>query len=1033
MIRTVPTSISRTAALTAVLACTLAAGPLRAQEAKPGAHVQLPLSVYDQMIEQARDPQQPDTPAPAPYALGAAVLEVEVSENGGKTSARARLELQVRVLHDGWVAVPLLPNGTALSSASVDGQDVELVRTGAGLAFSSNGSGSYKVALEYDVDALSSEHGRALALPLPEGTSTRLLATLPGSELDVAVIPAAAVATRGDDDSTVVEATIPSGRGVQLSWRPPGEHGHSLSRARYRGTLVRDAVRFDAEITLELYDDETRAIPLLPSDVVLSALAIDGKPTSIAVEEESFAARVRGRGTHRLQLRFELPVVRDDGPPHVDLRIPEVPVTELEITLPGDKEIALEPAAHVDALRRGGSTVSRAFLPMTSELQVSWAEAVPEEAAEEVLANANVFHLVHAEEGVLYVHAVVVYEVTSGQSNVLVLEVPSNVQVSDIRAEGGGIKKAIKTRAAGDARGVSDQYSVFLDRELQGELRFDVFYERKLGKDALQVPVIRASGVSRQRGMLALLASKELTLKPDEASEQNVTRIGENQLPSFVREVVDKTIAHTYKYLEDEPRLSVQAAPPERKQGKFDAQVDTLVSLGDVTMRGAATVDINVKSGVLEALALRLPAGVNFLGLTAPSLRTHTVKDGAKSGGKPGEQLIDVQFTQQMEGQFRLEVSYEKITSEGEAKVGVPTVHVIGAEVEQGRIAVEALSAVEVGEQRRDHLSPLDPGELPQQLVLKTTNPILRAYKYVQVEPAPALALAVTRHKEVDVKKATIDDARYQTLYTRDGLSVTTARFTVRNSREQFLKVKLPKGSKVWSAFVANRAEKPAIEEAKDGEPTVLIKIITSTEGFPVELVYETPSEHIAALGRVTGQLPSPDMVVTNSSWDVYLPIGLQYGEPASNMEQNASGQAVTREDMKSALENARQHTALPPLRIEVPASGVRYSFNKIYANKSREAAEFSVPYSSRGGAWFARVLAVAGTSLFWLGLLWLAQGALPRRRALASTLSGTVLVLVAIGWFGVSTGWPLVWTLLLISGYALRQVIASRPRTAAA
>jgi hypothetical protein len=436
---------------------------------------------------------------------------------------------------------------------------------------------------------------------------------------------------------------------------------------------------------------------------------------------------------------------------------------------------------------------------------------------------------------------------------------------------------------------------------------------------------------------------------------------------------------------------------------------------------------------VIEALALRLPAGVNFLGLTAPSLRTHTVKDAGKSGGQPGEQLIDVQFTQQMEGQFRLEVSYEKITSEGEAKITVPTVHVVGAEVEQGRIAVEALSAVEIGEQRRDHLSPLDPAELPQQLVLKTTNPILRAYKYVQVEPVPALALAVTRHKEVDVKKATIDDARYQTLYTRDGLSVTTARFTVRNSREQFLKVQLPKGSKVWSAFVAGRAEKPAIEEAKDGAPTVLIQIITSNEGFPVELVYETPSESIASLGRVTGRLPSPDMVVTNSSWDVYLPVGLQYGEPSSNMEQGASAQAVSSEDMKSALESKQPSAALPPMRIDVPTSGLRYSFSKIYANRSSDPAEFSVPYSSRGGAWFARILAVGGTTLFWLGLWLLLQNAARRRQALASTVGGATLVLVAIGWFGVSTGWPVVWTLLLAAGYGVRWVLVNRPRAATA
>jgi hypothetical protein len=316
--------------------------------------------------------------------------------------------------------------------------------------------------------------------------------------------------------------------------------------------------------------------------------------------------------------------------------------------------------------------------------------------------------------------------------------------------------------------------------------------------------------------------------------------------------------------------------------------------------------------------------------------------------------------------------------------------------------------------------------------VLKTTNPILRAYKYVQVEPPYQLALQVTRHKEVDVQNAAIDDARYQTLYTRDGLSVTTAHFTVRNSREQFLKVRLPRGSKVWSAFVAGRAEKPAIEEAKDADPTVLIKIINSSEGFPVELVYETATERIGALGRVRGSLPNPDMVVTRSSWDVYLPFGLQYGDPESNMEQGAQGEAGSADWMKSALAARAQNAAVPPLRFDVPTSGVRYTFNKIYANHSEQAASFSISYNSRGGAWLARLMALCGTTLFWLGMVLLPTPS-RRRVALGLTAGGGVLVLLAVGSFGVSLAWPVLFSLVLGAASGLRWLIANRPRSVAA
>ena len=49
---------------------------------------------------------------------------------------------------------------------------------------------------------------------------------------------------------------------------------------------------------------------------------------------------------------------------------------------------------------------------------------------------------------------------------------------------------------------------------------------------------------------------------------------------------ISATIAHTYKYTERTARLSVEPVVPERRQGKYDAQVDSLISLGEVTLKG---------------------------------------------------------------------------------------------------------------------------------------------------------------------------------------------------------------------------------------------------------------------------------------------------------------------------------------------------------------------------------------------------------------------------------------------------------------
>ncbi|HKU39735.1 MAG TPA: hypothetical protein VJR89_16355, partial [Polyangiales bacterium] len=187
------------------------------------------------------------------------------------------------------------------------------------------------------------------------------------------------------------------------------------------------------------------------------------------------------------------------------------------------------------------------------------------------------------------------------------------------------------------------------------------------------------------------------------------------------------------------------------------------------------------------------------------------------------------------------------------------------------------------------------------------------------------------------------------------------------------------------------------------------------------------------SLGRISGRLPSPDMVVTHSVWDVYLPVGLQYGEPSSNLEQQTAAVTASAEDMKRALESSRASTAVAPLRIEVPAQGVRYSFSKLYANRASEPAEFSLSYSSQGGAWFARLVSLFGAALFWVGLWMLLSSSNKRRAALASTASGAVLVLITASGFGVSMLWPLLGSLVLLGAFGLRWVLANRPRTAAA
>jgi hypothetical protein len=1009
----------RSATLTLALILLAAIASADETPASGDGRVQIPLDVYQQLVEAAQQPQR----APSGFAVGKAELDVQVHEAEGRASGEVRVVLSLEVLEDRWVLVPILPSGTPVSSVTINGSPVQLINTPSGLAWGSNQKGSYSMELRYEVDATRSQAGYVLPLPTPAAAATKLSASLPGAGLDVAMIPSAGVKTKSSGGRTQLTATVPATRGVQISWRAPSLQSHTISRALYSGELSGDAVHWSAELSVELASNETVTLELLPRTVTLNDIEVDGAKAAILVEGQSFATRVKGRGAHTLTMEFQVPVQRSEGPPQVSLQIPEIPVSRFELSLPGRKEVSVQPASDVAHRSVAKSTVASFHVPMTRHVQLSWTAAIPEDLRTETRANASLYHAVHAEEGVLFVDATVVVDVTRGELGTVELELPGNVQVNRIHSDAGGISDWRVSPADG---GETQTVTVFLGHGLVGEMSFRVHYDRSLGSgDAdtrIPIPLLRAKDVHRQRGMVALLATKEVALTP--AAEDNLTRVGENQLPAFFRQTIERTIAHTYKYAESVPVLVAKTTTPERVLAKFDAQVNTLISLTDVTMKGSASVNINVKGGKLNELQLQLPPGVNLLNLTAPSLRGHRV-----SAEQAGD-FVDVEFTQDMEGQFRVEVAYERITADAESEVSVPTLRVPGAEVEQGRIAVEALAAVEVQVASAEQLSTLDPGELPQQLILKTTNPILLGYKYVHTDPPYDLRLRMTRHKEVDVQTAAIDEAHYRTLFTRDGLAVTTARLMVRNSRKQFLRVRLPGGAELWSASVDGTPEKPAISNNGNGNgsghgpPEILIKVINSVAGFPVELIYATPVNEMGRFGRVSAQLPRPDMVVTRSHWDLYLPAQYRYGKPTTNMDLVSDGTAVSRDQLDAEMSVASRANATPqlaPLHIEVPTSGMHFSFEKLYANQSEEDAAFSMPYTSRLGATLGQTLALLGTALFWAGIAIAVRrkGPIDERQALALAAVGAILLLLPITYLQTSATPPVVLSVLLVMGGA--------------
>ncbi len=941
--------------------------------------VKIPLTTYTQLLQQS---QTKATPAPADYAFGKNQIQVTVETNKTDLTAKIQLQLTITTYKNEWTLIPIIAYGTAIETARIDGQVIQLVQTPNGLAWATNLAQTATLVLNYQAEVKHQGDAYQLVLPLPQAPGGQLIAKIPKQYQNIAVTPTISTYQHPFKDHIQLTANLPTTSLVQIAWQSKQQANYAISRAFYQGQMQAQAIDWQAEYQVEVFAEQDLILPLLPTNITLTDVKINQQAATILIKDQHFAVPLKQMGQYKIQLNFQTPIQETKGPPSIQLSIPKIPISQFKLTMPGKKELQVQPNTSVKTQLIDDNTMAEFQIPMSNRLNMTWTEAVPDEVKTEVRANASLYHAIHAEEGVLHGRAITVYEITRGETNILELLIPKNVQINRIEAKNGGISDwRVDTK--------TQTLSVFLDSKMKGQFIFTVFYEKLLGKgkavmDNITIPLLQAINVHRQRGMVALLSSAELMLNP--TNEQQVSKVGENQLPAFVRQALTMTVAHTYKYIDPNPSLVVKAVIPERKQGKFHALIDTLISISEVTMKGSASIEMNIKSGEIMDLKLRLPEGVNLLSLSAPALRTYKIN-------KENPQIVDVEFTQEMQGQFRLEVYYEHIMQENKAEMTVPTLAVVGAQVEHGRIAVEALTAVEVKAIATEQLSLLDINELPRQLILKTTNPILLAYKYSQTTPPYRLVLQVTHHKEIMVQEALIEQAKYSTLFTKDGLTVTTAKFFIRNSRKQFLRLKLPPNSKVWSVFVNGKTEKPA-QADKTGQE-ILIKMINSATGFPMEVVYETKMSKMKWSGTIKAQLPQPqDMIVTRSNWDIYLPQNFVYQQAKGNLDLVSKASTVSQQTMAQTI--ASEHSRQQPLKIIVPNDGIHFAFEKLYANQSDQAS-IAFTYFSDTIAQLSWWLSMLTTILVWMGIMGLWNQRHPYLALVALILGGLLLAMTSL------------------------------------
>jgi hypothetical protein len=529
----------------------------------------------------------------------------------------------------------------------------------------------------------------------------------------------------------------------------------------------------------------------------------------------------------------------------------------------------------------------------------------------------------------------------------------------------------------------------------RGEELFAVVDAREMESASLKLTAelpVRSQGevnwltlplIPSQMGTLkATLAAPNLAIKaPDllalKADTQNNTT------------VVTATLPHA-------EAVRLQWSPRDARPARVSVQHlnHTVVDRG--VIRYTATLQYEILRSPVESLAIALPDGVEVTRVTADAMNDYSIDDNARP------RVLTVALKEPTQGSARVVVEYEQRLQDDQLKPAIALLKPLEVAGESGFVGVEVRGNYEVAPEATG-ADRLDLAQLPDLLWSQARSPLRFGYRFDK--PGAALTLTLRPLQDLDVLIAMSDVSEVSTTVTPEGKVITKAIMIVRNNQKSHLRVSLPQGAQLWSAFVDDRPVTPA----KDEKGEVLIPLrkseavdmhdqdnyinrrdqrrnmnplqaqrqqlmqlraddsdVSDLKPYDVELVYITPDVKLDQRGSLQLALPKVDIPIGRLAWAVFLPSRTRIVDVTGNMrevdafslpfrhfaeeaaQQLGRAQDQALEQMVQAAQAelqvapAAKAKGVLPVRIEVPIAGQIHRFEKMLTVDEAPAVELT-------------------------------------------------------------------------------------------
>lgn len=450
-----------------------------------------------------------------------------------------------------------------------------------------------------------------------------------------------------------------------------------ITRTDYLGTVKGDLVHLEGTLDIEVLSSGWARLPVEFGDASIGSVKTENDAVLLrGVGDGRYEILVQGQGKHRITLTLVVGVKSTAEGRSFVVQCPAVGVSNLELEIPeSDLAVQVSPRRTSELRSEGNKTTRvRAVLGSTNQFTVSWQpkSGTLDQAAG--LADVTDAIAVDIGDGVVHTHAVLDFQILRGGLDELIVEVPADQRLLDVQVPGIRDWQSEKVED-------SQRIKVRLHAPATEDIRLELHTEVPISEQAFQVGQVRAVGVARESGILAVRGAEDVGL--EYVQREAITRIDGADAP----ESLQKPRSTFYKFFTPDHKLSILVSQLEPRI-VVDSHLSILLDKARVTTRGEFRFQIS-RTGVFS-LAFRLPVGFQVDEVRTDSMERFEVTEEESS------QTLTVYLTKKLLGELEVFVTASQSQGKAAGELTLPLPEPINATREQGLVAVIAPKSLEV-------------------------------------------------------------------------------------------------------------------------------------------------------------------------------------------------------------------------------------------------------------------------------------------------------------------------------------------------